>query len=347
VICSISQVETFDQRQVGGCERRYWFERVQGLRPEQTSQQTDGEAGHALLATYFSTGVPPKGRVRMGKMVTGAIVKGDLPAPGPEMLVESRFSGQPRLDAGGNWIPPDPAKTLWLGGVPWDGFVDLRFRRGDVPEIWDHKFTSDILAFAKSGAQLIHTVQMPVYVLDSLRIWPDATRWKLVHHYVERSGVNSSIRAAEVGTEQVLERKADVEQLVSRMLATADIELQSDVPYNKKSCGAWGGCPHQSICSAYKEKRVSLSAEEMALFDDLVPAEVVPPDAPPNDASLSPPEKAQLAFPTLSTEVAFYEPVPAPAPTPTAAAEAPKAEPIVVQFEIGPNALALLRLLIK
>jgi hypothetical protein len=291
---SVSQVESFDPKQPGGCPRRWWFERAQDLRPDQTRQQSDGEAGHALLAAYFATGERPKGRVKMGKAVTGAILKGDLPTPGPDLLVEQRFSGQEKLDAAGNWIPLDVAETLHVGGVPWEGFIDLAFRRGDVPEIWDHKFLSD-LAYAKKPSDLIRTVQLPVYVFSQLPYWPDAKTWRIAHHNVSKRGVDSCVRSALVSLDDVHERIADVESIVAQMRGVAPLENQSDVPharrpgYEKNPCDAWTGCPHQSICSAFRSSTavkgatpVQLTPEEAAILGDLdgVELDVVPPAAP-------------------------------------------------------------------
>ena len=277
-VLSISNAESFDHTQTGGCQLRWWFERVQGLRPEQDTAQSDGEKGHALLAEYFRTGASPKGRVKMGKAVTAAILKGELPNPGPDMLVESRFDGRPQRDAEGNWIPVDRDKTLWIGGVPWDGFVDLRFRRDGLVHVIDHKFSSDPLTYGKKSSDLINTIQLPVYVLDSLRIWPDAKTFRISHHYVAKTGTLSFFRDAVVGLDEVLERKSAIEALVPQMQSIAQVTNQRDVPFNRKSCSAWRGCPHQSICHAFKENKMALSAEEMALFGEL---DNLPPVAPP------------------------------------------------------------------
>lgn len=316
---SVSRAESFDHNQKGGCALKWWFSDVKGLRPKQTDAQNDGELGHALLATYFRTGKEPEGRVKMGKAVTGAIVKGELPKPGPDLMVESRFDGQPARDADGKWIPVDTSKTLWVAGVPWDGFVDLRFRRSDVVEVWDHKFGSDIHAHALPSAALVKTIQLPIYCLDSLRVWPDARTFRLVHHNVSKKGVDSFVRDAVVSLDQVREREADVERVVDEMKRIALVENQTDVPFNKKACEVYGGCPHQSICSRYKEKtKVSLTPEELALFGEPIPDSnastpaapavsavttdatgLVPSSTPTNDPGLPPPDRKRGRKPKI------------------------------------------------
>lgn len=273
---SVSQVESFDPSQTGGCQRRWYFERVEGRRPESSNAQTDGDLGHALLATYLRGGELPK-RAKMLKHVRGAIAAGNLPTPGPDLLVEQRFDDQPARDASGTRVQLDAARTLLLGGVPWDGYVDLQFRRWkSVVEVVDHKFSSDIDTYAKPSDGLIRTVQMPVYARNALRRWPDAREFRLTHHYVSRRGVASFLRSQVVTLDQVLERVADVERVVAEMQDVARATRQDDVPFNRRACAAYAGCPHQSRCTAFRRNQMNLTAEELELF------------GPPSDAPKPP-----------------------------------------------------------
>lgn len=283
---SVSQVEKFDHKQDGGCQRRWWFENVKGLFPDQHTAQHEGEAGHAHLAHYLATGEAPRGRVLMGKACTGVIVKGDLPKPGEDLVIEQRFDGQPKLDAAGKWLPLDVANTFHLGGLPWDGFIDLTFRRGEVPEVWDHKFSSDPDLYAKKPSELLKTVQMPLYVLSRVPYWPDAKRWRIVHHYVSKRGVYSFLRAAVVDLSDVLERGADITSQVALMQSVEQATEQDDVPANTRSCDSWNGCPMQSNCSAFKRRNtnpgarpMALTADEQNIFDS-IPDDDLAPAAP-------------------------------------------------------------------
>lgn len=312
---SVSQAEKFDPSQKGGCPTRWFFEAVKGLYQEYSASKEDGIAGHALLATYLSTGQEPKGRVKMGKAVTGVILKGELPKPGPDILTERRFSGQPQRDTEGKWIPVDPSLTFWLGGVPWDGSIDVEFRRGDVPEIWDHKFSADIRQYAKKPGELIRTIQMPIYVLTAMKRHSDAKHFRIVHNNVSRRGVDSFLTSEIVSTEQVHARKFEVEGVVKEMQQVAKLENPRDVPFNRKSCDAWMGCPHQSICPHFKEKRVSMTAEELALFDGL--DDVAAPAREPGSDDDDP------------TPVQLPQQAPAPEPVAPVAAQG-KSEPAAV-----------------
>lgn len=260
---SASQAERFDPEQVGGCKRRWYFQNVMRLDvPEPEASKEDGHAGHVLFAMHYRGEALPK-RHLMLKAVRGAIAKGDLPAREPGQLVESRFDGQPARDADGERVHLDTARTLWLGGVPWDGYVDLRFYRAGMITVLDFKFSSDIHAYAKPADSLINTVQMPVYALDSLRLWPEAQHVELIHYYVSRKGVDSFKRRQLVSTERIRQRGREIERIVADMRAVSEAKSPDDVPGNRKSCNTWSGCPFQSRCSAFKEKpKMDLNPEE-------------------------------------------------------------------------------------
>lgn len=338
---SVSALTTFDHAQKGGCNRRWWFEYARGLRTEQHKSATDGEAGHALLAMYLSTGALPGKRVKMGKAVTAAILKGELPAPGADLVVEGRFDRQQKYTdacecghlvlrhdkdgcagnagAGGCdcktarpvWYPLNTATTLSIAGVPLDGFIDLAYRRGDVPAIIDHKFKADLTPAAQfppelcAPEDLIKTIQLPVYVLSEHRRWPDADVWSIGHHYVSRRGIVSEIRSAIVHLDQVAERAANIEALVRQQAQLADVTDQNDVPFNRGSCTAWLGCPHQSNCRAFKENQVSLTPEEEADLFGGSPAEVSTASTPePEPLDEVAQLEAQIAAAKLKKEAA-------------------------------------------
>lgn len=268
LVLSSSQAETYDLEQSGGCPRRWWFERVERReRAADSASAEDGIAGHALFAAYLRGQALPK-RARMLKAVRGAVHH--LPEPRPGLLVESRFDMQvpsDRQQSSGVRGPLRTETTLWLGGVPWDGYVDLRWRDGDAVTVWDHKFSSDIDTYAKPADKLIRTVQMPVYALDSLRLWPDAKQFRLVHLYVSRRGVYSFVREQTVTRSELDARAGEIAALVARIQRTAAAKTQDEVEANRKACHTYGGCPHQSVCTAFRRKPMyELTEEERALF---------------------------------------------------------------------------------
>jgi hypothetical protein len=131
---------------------------------------------------------------------------------------------------------------------------------------------------------------MPVYCAA---VAPNAPRYELTHHYVSKKGVYSFLRRAVVTRDQVLERLVDVDRVVTTMKLAAKAKDQNDVPASPgAACDAWRGCPHQSICSAFKKQRstnrgettVALSELEEAIFDSIpmddAPAAPAPAAAP-------------------------------------------------------------------
>ncbi|MGA4923376.1 hypothetical protein, partial [Bacillus subtilis] len=68
-----------------------------------------------------------------------------------------------------------------------------------------------------------------------------------------RKGVRSFLSSDVVHLDDVLARKSDVEATVARMHVVAGATAQDDVPFNRRSCRTWSGCPHQSICRAFQE----------------------------------------------------------------------------------------------
>jgi hypothetical protein len=316
-VLSVSQVEEADS-----CMRRWWFERVRGFRSESSTGSEDGHAGHALLALHLTGGVLPT-RARMLKHVRGALSR--LPAPGPHLQVERRFSGQRHYDESGAFVPLDVSRTLWHAGHPWEGFIDLRFRHRDgTATVWDHKFSSGIHERALPAEKLIRTVQMPVYALDTLREWPDTRAFNLVHLYVSRRGVESFIRHQRVSVEQVRERAEELVPLVQQMDAVRAVTAQDDVPFNRAACNARSGCPHQFRCNAFRRNQMmDLTDEEKAMFGVLsderpagapAPARSEEPLERPNAGRVSAP--ADLNLDDIFTDMPKPStPKPQPAPT--------------------------------
>ncbi len=361
---SVSQVTSADHSQEGGCKRRFWFERVHDMRAEMDNARSDGGKGHELIKRYLRTGEAPAKRVKMGKHVTALILKGSfLPALGDDLIVETRFDGssemfKPVLDAEGKpvldeegqpkreWIPMNPAETYWLAGLPWDGAIDLTYRRGDIPTVVDWKFSSDIEAYAKRGEDLIKTVQMPIYVASQIPYWPDASRFEIAHGYVARSGIKSFIRRAIVTLDQVREREAQISTVVEEMKVVAGATSQDDVPFNRRACHSWMGCPQQHHCNAFRRNLLDLTPEEQALLngdasavpalddglEDLPPLDDAPEAPPPVDPAIA--AKAAAKAKLLAELEALDAP---PAPVAAAAKPAAKASRVpIVDVETPP-----------
>ena len=348
---SVSQITLFDR-----CERLWWFSYVEGRKSPSGPAALEGIAGHELLERWFKFGTMPAGRVKMGKAVTAAILKGVLPAPAPDLLVEERFDGQDRLGPDGvTWLPLDVENTLTIAGVPLEGFIDLAWRRGPRPTILDHKFKSNI-GDAIAREDLIKTVQMPIYVASQLPYWPDATEWTIAHHNVSRSGTESRIVAATVHIDQVLARVEQISNSVRRMAVSSTATHQDDVKASPGlACEMYGGCHLQSVCTAFKKgipTMSEISKAELALFAEFESPAVVTVTAEPvasvTTPVLSPPRRRMPIVDESSPTPVSILPPDAPASDPLLASEQPAApkEPkprrvkasAVLPLDLGPVA---------
>jgi hypothetical protein len=160
IYVSPSSITKFDASQFGGCERRWYAKYVMGLEETTTAAQTSGKEEHSQLEHYLKTGDLTLGRIALS-------ARRFIPLPGPGLLVE--HSIEPSLTVLSGALP--------AAGVPIIGYIDLLNLRGeyhdsvgvlraeslpDTVEILDWKTTSNP-RFAKSGRDLLDTVQMVTY----------------------------------------------------------------------------------------------------------------------------------------------------------------------------------------
>lgn len=153
---SVSQLDKFDERVDGGCERRWWFRYVARKPEPERAPAKLGTQIHAQIEHYLKTGQDTLGPLaRAGSRF--------IPRPGSDLLVEYPF-GRLWEHAPAGYHGP-VVSLLSAGGVPFVGKVDLLHTRGfwlddegverlepGVPEIVDWKaldITTPILT--KSG----------------------------------------------------------------------------------------------------------------------------------------------------------------------------------------------------
>jgi hypothetical protein len=342
---SVSKVTGFDHSQKGGCERRSVYDFPLGQKEEQTASQGRGEGRHHLTALHLAGKELPT-RYDGLKAVKRVIASGILPAPGPDLLIERRFSGQDKYDAKGDWVELDTSKTLWLGGVPWEGFVDVQYRRNGLVSVEDHKF-ADVVEDWLPAERLIRTVQMPVYGWNAFRIWPDAREVQLVHNYSTHNGKQTERRAAIVSRAQIEDRIGEIEPLTKRLITTwTTFQNVEDVPANPgPACDAWAGCPHQSKCSAFKKRfqamqENDLTDEEKAMFGiPITPKEAAPVTAPPAQQAATPPPAPPAAVTATPAPVADQIPDSTSVPPPPQPSRKPrKAKQLIEDLSTTPDA---------
>lgn len=261
-----TQVETFQR-----CGRRWWWTYVRGHVQPPGKAIKDGEQGHALLARWYEGRELP-GRVPLGKAVRAAIESGNGPdTEGAESIeIEARFDGGRRTQGDGSWRPFDPDATLKLGGVLFDGFVDLRFLRDGELWVVDHKFVSDVPGRVEVDPAPQDRAQLILYAADSLRKHPTVKHVHLCVHYVQRSGTVSHLQRIRVTREAVRTACRALLPTFQKMVSLRACEREADVPYNQRACLDYGGCPHQSRCAAFQpEPRETMTETDLSALDEI------------------------------------------------------------------------------
>lgn len=273
---SVSQVNTFDSTQYGGCNRRWFFEKVERRKSADTFAQQQGTTLHAQVETYEKTG---------DASVLGPFVIPGLrfiPEPGPGLLIEHAFGdaefvkrmSKLRTDletatdeqvraAVRTTIDLEAHGRLVALDVPFVGFIDIVNTRGtyltnegellaDPPntvELLDWKSTSSISQYAKSGDDLRETVQMIGYAEWSRRVYPSTEFFRLSHGYFQTRGAKKALKTTTlIDVSTVNEKWFRVESVVRKMKEVAKERDALKVDPNYESCDAYKGCPHRSTC---------------------------------------------------------------------------------------------------
>lgn len=261
---SASAIESFDPAQ-GGCNRKWAFQRLDGVPKPSSPGAALGTRCHELYAEYLTNGTPfdlstPEGRICHA-------TRHLLPAPCGPMDVEA------------------PIEFSWEG-VRWKGVVDLLYEDPDsgMWTVLDHKTTSDFRYAKKERDVLLGHPQAPLYAVDAHlnpHLYTDdgvQLAWNYVKHNVtfdkdaapgphgyaiKRAGkpvaLEPPVRLIVTKNEAEDALGAHV-PTAKRMLAiiAAPPALAEDIGAgrhiaralepNPDACDAFGGCPYRSVC---------------------------------------------------------------------------------------------------
>jgi len=233
---SVSAIEKFDEAQ-GGCERKWGFRYIDGIKEPESTALEVGNKVHKDLEHYLTTGEDVLGPIpRAGKHL--------IYDPGPGLLVEHESLGELVVCGVPLYLKLDleNEREYYL-----DGNGTRRSLEGAV-EVNDWK-TKGNLALAKTGRELLGTVQMPVYgkwALERPRALPrrrDVVR--LSHTYFgtrRRESAKSTILATE---QEIADRWGNIEGTVERMIQAADVASGAELKPNWDGCRF---CPYQDRC---------------------------------------------------------------------------------------------------
>lgn len=250
VLVSASQLRLF----MLGCERKWGFQYILGLKTPQTKSTALGSAVHKMLEEYLRDGKPLDFTYEMPGMP--GMYPAEIAAQGLQYLPEPK---DPRvaIEEGFTFEVPE------LPGVVFRGFVDLAIAPGadGIPEVRDHK-TCGNWDYALKADDLRGDIQAIIYAKYALLECPDAQAVKLQWTYFgTKKPYRSRPVMATVSREHVEQLFAEVVVSARELATTLRSNRQPlELPANASECDKYGGCPFRGKCNlSPKERRPFMS----------------------------------------------------------------------------------------
>jgi hypothetical protein len=269
---SVSSIQQFDASTYGGCERRWWWNKVARKKEPETPAMRRGTELHGELEHYLTTNECTLSPITM-------VGRHLLPRPDKDLFVEQALGDSAKALALRDehlrrGTPPDNSEMesiagLSAAGVPFVGFIDLLHARGEyvdgegdvvaendpaTAEAVDHKTSTDIVR-AKKPTELRTNLQMIGYGVTAANRYKNL-RWSRLSHitYQTRGARVAKKTTVLVPVEEVRSVwRERATPLVRKMIVTASISRVEDVTPNTDSCNAYGGtCPHSAYCDRPK-----------------------------------------------------------------------------------------------
>lgn len=297
---SVSQLKTFAL-----CERRWWFDKVKGIKEEKTKALDDGTAIHEQLEHYLLTGENVLGDV--AQSMHRWLPEPDLAyAPGRDLLLE------------------EPLALLTADGIPFTGQVDLTDTRNGL-KVTDYKSTSDIEKYAATRTQLgvidlaaVRAKETPgapdagyqmLGYANEMLLRPQFRDVKTVEleHIIGQTGKkgrDSVAPSIKVGAAYARDQWGQhVERgLAPRMRQVARAQTLDDVAPNWNGCGkyGWRGCPHKATCAKHENDKIlkrpiGQRINTVGMFDNLKKQQsTLTPSAPPTAQADAPAPKFKI-----------------------------------------------------
>lgn len=263
---SATQIELFGGEE--GCERKWGFRYISGIKgPQHPAAALGTEVDDEQLQPYLREGKPLdfSRASRSGEIANSALVH--LPPPGSARGIEPFGFSATGIEVQRHFVLPSPDgdfgfqgyEDLWVpsGGMPGT--------RGDVPVIGDFK-TCGSWRYIKNEKTLATNVQSQLYATAAMY----ETGYRTIDLewiYMLTKGKAKSRRVSlRVHADHVAEQFSKINATASRMqrarkTVTNPLELEP----NPDMCGAFGGCPHSSICNLSPSQTIdSLAARARA-----------------------------------------------------------------------------------
>lgn len=304
IYVSPSQLDTFLS-----CQRKWAFEKIDGIRGPQNHSAAAGDRAHKVLEDWLQFGKPTyeattfkvmnwKKREEVSydiaSIVTPAVPF--LPAPGPHNKVEGSFSFD-----------------LFRGRLDLEGIGEVQGHH--IPIVYDHKTTGDF-KWAKTPETLSTDPQAMLYAKKALTENPDAPGVILQWTYMKTTRpygakpVRLMVYREHVETMYQHFRQIAEYMIWAREQKNENLAITAhSFPVNRGTCEAYGGCPHVRYCTVTQEERDQMSQQIYGA-------------QPPSNAgfaavvsSFGQPQPAPVPTPGQPGPVPGF-PVPGPAPVP-------------------------------
>lgn len=234
---SVSPSQLYDFR---ACRRLWWFKSVLGVETPQRASAALGTEVHAHLQRYLDDGTRPPD-TESGRIARAGLSL--LPEPGT-VFTEVKIKDEERA-----WPRPH------VIGVPVNGIVDVLGLAEDPPLVLDHKSSSD-MKWAKTEAELLEDPQGIIYgrfalgAVESMGVAADRVTFGHVV-YLTRGGPfarKTTVTLAREHIDSLWERSLEPD--VREMKDIARVTAEAQVPGNRESCDAYGGCHFRDRCRA-------------------------------------------------------------------------------------------------
>lgn len=250
---SASSLQKADPTTGTGCLRAWKYHYEFGLREPPSKAMLHGIKIHGEIETYLKTGE----RAHLSSLVLAAMHM--IPKPGPDLLVE-----HPIVPEDADGVAQLALAPVRFRGIPVVGKIDLMHARGtnqgtnEVGEIHDPPNTAEVidwkttsrLSNAKSGRDLIETVQMGIYGHYVFTVAPDVEHVRLSHGYLPTVGQprKSTILATREDLELVGKH---IHALTGSIIDAARESDIDKVEANTNACHAYHrDCPALKVCRA-------------------------------------------------------------------------------------------------
>lgn len=298
--CSASQVSTFEL-----CARKWAWDKIAGLPRKPNRFAAFGTLTHTHLEAWLESGtVPP-----------------DTPEGNTARAMIPHLPATPQTPG----VELEKHITPVLGGVQFNGYVDVLITRPGAPLVSDHKTTGG-LQWAKTPATLLEDPQATLYAHDAMLAartdacdlhWTYGTRHKRPQVHVVRALVTRQ------GIAPRIAKTTKSAQAMALIYDAAPDPLET--PHDAAGCEAFGGCPFQDNCNLTTQEKIkSIMAQETTHSAFLLKLKAKRANgATPATAAPHPPAKAPATLPTTSGTI---NPPEAPATAATAPAPAPEPE---------------------